>query len=570
MSHITFDTKMSGERLPVCGILFCGLMLVGLMFCGGCKDNKQSPSEPGGLSAEEAEGEWGEHLLEFAVKNLQRLDEYQTGEMRQQVIDRLNQWIHVKSVPSDWEVDPMVEGLPKRLRELPAVRDLGKLEFSRHDGLVLQEDVWCRDVSNWSRGDRLDDLRRAGNLFDWTVRNIQLEKSSFGGKTDVSQWPWQTMLIGQGTAEDRAWVFTLLARQQGIDAVLLALPSKDGSLQVWTVGVLDRGELYLFDPKLGLPIPGPQGVKFKDVRSGDGIELHIKPATLAEVSKDDKLLRQMDVEKDRPYPVTSASLNKVVALVVASPASLSARMAMVESKLVGDERVVLTADPSGIAERLKKVEGLSDVRLWERPFETTLNRDGRDKKQQKQIESALAAFDVGNVRPLWRGRTCYLKGRFMGKENATTYLQKARPSNRKLVELRSLLLESGDFSKEDLDAKMAAYKRAKQDATYWLGLVAVKVDDNPLAAIDYFNKRTLETWPHGPWTSGAKYNLGRTYESVGELHKAIHWLKADVDSPAIVGNLLRAKWLEGRIADQKAKAEQQRKASKTVLPVLPE
>ncbi len=570
MSHITFDTKMLGGRFPLGRLMICGILFCGLALFSGCKDDKDASDESGGFSAEEARGEMGEHLLEFAVNNLQRLDEFQTGEMRQQVIDKLNQWIRVKSVPSDWKVDPMVAKLPKQLRELPAVKDLAKLQFSGNDGLVLQEDIWFRDASNWSRGDRLDDLQRAGRLFDWTVRNIQLEKSSFAGKAEVPQWPWETILMGQGTAVDRAWVFALLARQQGIDAVMLALPSKDGSMQIWTVGVLQRDKLYLFDPKLGLPIPAAEGVKFTDDRSGGGIELAIKPATLADVAKDDKLLRQLDTGKDKPYPVKSSSLNKVVALIVSSPAALSARMAMFEDKLSGDERVVLTADPSGVAERLKAVKGLSDVRLWQRPYETMLTRDDLSQQKQEQIETALAAFDAGIVRPLWRGRTLYLKGRFTGKDNATTYLQKARPSNRKLVVLRSELLEIGKWSKDDLDAKMAAYRRAKQDATFWLGLVAALFDDDRQAAIDYFDDRTLKLWPNGPWTAAAKYNLARTYESAGELEKAVKCLKFDADSPAAEGNLLRAKWLEDRISAQKAKVEKQRKSSETVLPVLPQ
>ena len=564
MSHITFNIKTPGGRLPLGRSLICGILFCGLMLCGGCKDDKQSPHEPRGLSAEESQGEWGEHLLEYAVKNLQRLDEFQTGEMRQQVIDRINQWIHMKSVPADWEVDPMVAGLPQRLRDLPAVKDLGKLEFSRHDGLVLQEDVWFRDASNWSRGDRLDDLQRARRLFDWTVRNIQLEKNAFTGKVKAPQWPWETILMGQGTTEDRAWVFTLLARQQGIDAVLLALPSEDGSLKVWSVGVLNRGKLYLFDPKLGLPIPGIERVKFKRDSSDGGIELDITPATLSEAANDDKLLRQLDVDKDNPYWIESSRLNKVVALIVASPAALSARMAMFENKLAGDERVVLTADPSGVAERLKDIAGLSGVRLWQRPFETMRQRSGLGQQQQNRIDLAMAPFNIGGVRPLWRGRTLYLKGRFTGEDNATTYLQKARPSNRMLVGLRSELMGRGDLPK-DIDAKMAAYRRGKQDATYWLGLMAAVGGDHR-AAIDYFNNRTLKTWPQGPWTSGSKYNLARTYESAGKLKKAIRWFNADADSPAREGNLLRAKWLAQKLAAEKAKAQQQRKAAEVVLP----
>ena len=95
--------------------------------------------------------------------------------MLRQVVDRLNQWIRTQPPPADWKPDPLVAGLPKPLADLPQVKDLGQMEFSRFDGYALQEAVWLRDISHWARGDVIDDLERAKSLFDWTVRNIQLE-----------------------------------------------------------------------------------------------------------------------------------------------------------------------------------------------------------------------------------------------------------------------------------------------------------------------------------------------------------------------------------------------------------
>ena len=40
----------------------------------------------------------------------------------------------------------------------------------------------------------------------------------------VPQFPWETLLAGRGTAMERAWVYLLLLRQQGIDAAILAVP----------------------------------------------------------------------------------------------------------------------------------------------------------------------------------------------------------------------------------------------------------------------------------------------------------------------------------------------------------
>ena len=141
-------------------------------------------------------------------------------EMLRQIVDRLNQWIRTQQPPADWKLDPMLAALPKPLADLPQVKDLGRMEFSRFDGYALQEAVWLRDVGLWARGDALDDLERAKSLFDWTVRNIQLEAD---GPSRIPLFPWETLLFGRGTATERAWVFILLARQLGIDAAMLGL-----------------------------------------------------------------------------------------------------------------------------------------------------------------------------------------------------------------------------------------------------------------------------------------------------------------------------------------------------------
>jgi len=62
--------------------------------------------------------------------------------------------------------------------------------------------------------------------------------------------------------------------------------------------------------------------------------------------------------------------------------------------------------------------------------------------------------------------------------------------------------------------------------------------------VDYFAQRTLEASPAGPWTAGAKYNLGRTYEASGQIDAAIAQYRSDDKVPADRGSLLRAKWLE--------------------------
>ena len=65
-------------------------------------------------------------------------------------------------------------------------------------------------------------------------------------------------------------------------------------------------------------------------------------------------------------------MKRVVALVEASPLYLSPRAKRIESRLTGEQRLVLNAEPSQQAARFKAA-GVGDVRLWDLPY-TTLQR----------------------------------------------------------------------------------------------------------------------------------------------------------------------------------------------------
>ena len=91
----------------------------------------------------------------------------------------------------------------------------------------------------------------------------------------------------------RAWVFILLGRQQGLDIVMLAVPDPDRSNQPrpWLPALVRGDQLYLFDTSLGLPIPGP---------GGKGV------ATLAQAAEDESILNGLDLDESHHYPIKAA------------------------------------------------------------------------------------------------------------------------------------------------------------------------------------------------------------------------------------------------------------------------
>jgi hypothetical protein len=303
----------------------------------------------------------------------------QSDTMRQ-IVDRLDQWIR-NQPPPKWEKDPMLADLPEPLRQLPVVAGADKMEFGPFDGYYLQEAIFMRDVAAMARGKTIDPLQRASLLFDWTVRNLQLDEDR---KDRTQQFPWEALFFGHGTAWERAWVFVLLARQEGIDAAVLAISREDEAPRLWCVAVRIAGKAYLFDPAWGLPIPGPDGVK-----KGDRGRLDIAPATLEQLAADESLLKRMSPDADHPYPVKQEDLKNVVALVEASPLALSRRMATIESRLQGAQKMAITASATEEAKLWKETPGVSAAKLWLLPYETV---ERRSSMQPREIVRLLAGF----------------------------------------------------------------------------------------------------------------------------------------------------------------------------------
>ncbi len=631
--------KLSANRhtigLPRASWTLLLLSLLPIAGCGGCAGDSAVPG-PGG-PGKAAANALQEELFDYAIDNLNRLQQFNTDElarlismrlrtsqpptgdkrdllmetcpepeMLRQIVDRLNRWIPSQE-PPPWTLDPLVATLPEALRELPCVKNLDHMEFPRYDGFVLREAVWLRDVSDRARGEELDDVKRAKNLFDWTVRNVQLE-------TDSPQWiplqPWETLLFGRGTAMERARVFILLARQQRLDAVMLAPAKQDGTApRPWAVALLSEGGLYLFDPVLGLPIPAPDGVKF-----GDAGQLDIEPATLAQIIADETLLSRLDAGPARSYRVKSSQVKQVIALVEGSPGYLSRRMRLVQSRLEPQQAMILTTAPtnSEVVRRLEAMPEVAEVRLWTLPFETTRRRLQLAPEQVKQRLRAMLPFYVASSEaparpqppdsetsngpddseaydplpkvsqtqrietPLHKGRVRYLKGKFTDPQGAIKCFLQARRSNQQLAEeektraefyyetareanrRRPAKQQLSDKQIQQIVLQEARYQtmlavQAKQDATYWLGLIAYQ-QANYQTAFDYFFSRTLEAFPGSRWDHGARYNLARTLEASGEHEKAIEYYVSNTASPAYHGHLLRARWLQSQQPDDRQPA----------------
>jgi tetratricopeptide (TPR) repeat protein len=607
---------------PASRQLLAAIALLGMTLYG-CGDSTPSPSgstvSTAGSTTSSAE--YRLPVLRNAIHILGNLQRFDQQIALDQVVDRLNQWGHLQKVDVDWKVDPFMDStLPKRYVDSPWLAHLKDGLFNHEmDGDFLRESTWLRDISNSAHGDKLDDLSTAEHLFDWTVRNIQLvalPAAKPGQKAvDVSPYilgrhsPSDILLQGYGTAEQRAWIFILLARQQQLDVVLLATPDSDHPDQPrpWLPALLhkdgDREQLYLFDSSLGLPIPGP---------GGKGI------ATLAQAIDDPTVLAHLDLDDSHHYPIKAAEAKQAIALVEASPGYLAKRMKMLEMQLAGTERMVLSSSPAETVARLKKVSHLSsEPRLWTWPYDV-LNLRASDFQAPQQIKDILIteqapfllpahhgdrhlidpnaqqraldnlmeegltkmADDEGKLPdnetkeqrayrramkanrpmdtnfPLAAGRVLQFRHEYGGEYGAKHYYIECRPGEDQMQDYVQELVN--DFREPNQTPPVQRYAiailRRKQDATYWLGCLSF--DEREYAtAEEYFKNLVLDVWPKGcPWTDGAHYNLARTYEASGRIDEAVKIYEAD-DSAQRHGNRLRARWLKEKSVEAKSKGK---------------
>ena len=125
-----------------------------------------------------------------------------------------------------------------------------------------------RDAALWARGEVIGRFIPGKKSF--RLDDIAIFNSKPDAKDRIPLFPWESLMFGRGTALERAWVFILMARQEGLRCSALGRGRSgrkhsnrpwNQALQPWCVAVLIDNNAYLFDPLLGMPIPGKDGIK---------------------------------------------------------------------------------------------------------------------------------------------------------------------------------------------------------------------------------------------------------------------------------------------------------------------
>ena len=508
-----------------------------------------------------------QQLLDGAVAVLDRLDDYDEESAFAQVFDRLNQWSHAAVIAgaplaATWQVDPLCAALPDRLRGGTTPESLGSSVFdAATDIKALRDQRWLADIAATARGDAVEDLDIASNIFRWTVRSLALVSDPPMTATEATpgtRWflPGEILLSGRASPAQRAWIFLELLRHAGLDGVMLATGNPERGVRAWIPAVISNGEAWLFEPTYGMPIPGPEGV---------GI------ATARQAASDPSILQRLSFS-DRSYPVQAGDITGLSVLVAADPWCLSRRMRAVDEQLLGSRSMKLALDASALGERALRalpaaetaagdqaeagggeVGGGRRVGLWEFPWEVLARRRSDAARVQATVGRELAVMSVeiaqstgGDgmggrrstriVRPLYAARLREFRGDCDGPNGAKVSYLAARPGRQAIADtLKAVPPEQAEGVKR-------LFEQMKEDATYWLGVLTLAEGENA-TAVDYLGRMTLEAAPDSRWTDAARVNLARALAGLGRTEEAVKLLREDA-SPQRFGSRLLAEELE--------------------------
>jgi hypothetical protein len=264
--------------------------------------------------------------------------------------------------------------------------------FSGRDAGQIRNALLFRAMAQQVAGVAETDVDKCVAAFELVTRQVTL-----AGEPPPPLTAFEVLLVGRGTAADRAWAFAEVLRQLNIDSVIVAPRGADEPAQ-WLMGAILPGEgVYLFDPAVGLPIPGSADAESEAL-------LVSPPATLAEVRANDALLRQFDVPGGAAYPWTAEMLRQVSVRLITHAGLSAARMASLEAVLPGEYTAILA---DGLARSATRELGLfervvqagqggawspEDVSVWDFPVSQTAAfyaAGGEDAPELEQIMSIL-------------------------------------------------------------------------------------------------------------------------------------------------------------------------------------
>ncbi len=504
----------------------------------------------------------------------------------EQAIAVLNEWAKGAKAEAEkrgegWEPHRphgLLKSLPKEWIEQVSLE-----QFVERDAPYLRDCLWASKATKFAAGDAEKDLDVVVNLFDYVVRNVALVSAR---SRRVPMGPFDVMLLGRGTAADRAWAFAELLRQRNVDSVILSPRRPAGeatSNDHFLIGVLFEKDILLFDPTLGLPLTADTA----DPKSA----LPRLPMSLRQAQRDPKLLEAIAQDSGETFALTAAMLEAPQVELICHSEQLSIRMKRLQQELTGENSLIVSdsledsEDQPGLWSRVAKHPAAAwsadDVAIWPYPEivrETTMGMTPEQKKEINKLSQSLAApvrverflakpdgrnFDLEFAKPertMFKRRMEHVMGRWSdvipGYLAAQLYdvdpptakkLQLVAPDGKtkdglsvvgttETQTLRSILMQPEYAHIRKL------HLLAGDDACYWLALCQFE-QNRMQAVVDqcviYANQHSS-----GGWVANNQSLMAMALVKLKKLKTAVRALKyIDEDDPASGGHrMLMARW----------------------------
>jgi len=423
-------------------------------------------------------------------------------------------------------------------------------------------------------------LSLAVRLFDWVTRNIQLDEIPTYTEDEIEEQrlveantlsamglaapgakrnAWHLLMFARGDYIEKAKLFMMLCHRLDLPSVMFATGD---DAKPWAVGVLIGEEFYLFDTKMGLPIPGNDKTNI---------------ATLSDVVANPTLLSNLDLSvkeslaDETKYWVTESDLEKLTGLVYWNPLSASRRMAVLENGLVGDQRMLLSQRADKTIALLPKVENV-EFKPWDIALQTSQFRQVLAEAMPKAVTDDTLAQRIGwnfteegyimsfaNYRT---ARSRFIRGKFekpqtarrVGKRDAIESFAmlmyedeviNGLATDRQLqmmVGIRKSNQTPAEFDLE-INSRKAQMRLVRRDAGVFM--CQSHFDHGSLSTTANWVPKLLEEQDVERWETALNYLNARALEARHQYDEAIEQLKSE--GPQQHGNLIRARLLKQQL-----------------------
>lgn len=364
----------------------CSVLAGVLCLSSGCTSSKSDPAS-NGQSTEATNQESPKETVANAIQALHPL-EFEFQVERSAPSEELNGWANAMLADLiDPEVDEakLTTALKPYLDEAAIARVLRR-QFVPRDSVAIRDALWARAVAESVMKSQDSDINRVVRLFQFVTQVIHVVKAD---RPPLGLF--ETLQLGTGTAEDRAWVFGLLVQQLKLPTVVIEIAEDGQNPATVLVGVLNDSKLSLFDASVGLPLPAANDDAKRPLVN--------QVATLDQVLASDALLRQWDIEGS-PYPYHAEQFKTAKFKVVGETGTWSRRFEGLQNGMTAHSTAVIFQPLLSVGEFKGAIQEVSEalanqvsadqIGVWSYP---ELRREQVESLTSEQVASTHELFE---------------------------------------------------------------------------------------------------------------------------------------------------------------------------------